>query len=90
LREEDSDGVTLSGKLGKMVVRMRIWKTLVVAFDNFAKAPNKKIGKNIFELNAVIERAPKSNSVQRTYSRDFYVQFLLPFQSSSCRLYKNS
>ena len=34
----------------------------MVAFHNFDKAPNKKREKSIFELNAVIERPPKSNT----------------------------
>ena len=53
---------------------LRFMKKLVVAFHNFAKAPNKKREKSIFELNAVIGRPRKiRNSVQRTYSHDFNV-----------------
>jgi hypothetical protein len=46
---------------------------IVFAFHNVAKSPNKKRWKIIFDLNDVIGRAQKSNSVQITYSHDFYV-----------------
>lgn len=54
MREQDADGMILNGKLRNMIVRMRIQKKVSSRFQNFAKAPNKKEGKSIFGLNAMM------------------------------------